>query len=201
MSFPKLSKRKPKNRNQKLTRLGLLLSLLLFTLACTIHLGGPEYPDTPIPVSTEAVEALQEEVKAAMEAATENGVVTLTVSETQLTSFLAFKLASQETPLFTNPQVYLRDEQMKIYGQVQKGSFVANIAITVSVGVDEKGQPEIKITEADFGPFPVPEGLTESLSAFVKEAYAGAIGPAATGFRLEAIAIGEGFMVLQGRIK
>ena len=187
--------------NKKSTQLTLMFSALLLTLACTIHLGGPEYPDTPIPVSTESVETLQKDVKTAIESGAENGEITLTINETQLTSYLAFKLASQETPLFTNPQVYLRNGQMQIYGQAQQGIFTANIAIVVSVGIDSEGQPEITITEADFGPFPVPEELTQSISALIKEAYAGAIGPAATGFRMEAIAIGEGFMVVQGRIK
>jgi hypothetical protein len=53
----------------------------------------------------------------------------------------------------------------------------------------------------DFGPFPAPEGLNSTVSAFVQEAFTGALGPAAIGFRLETVTIADGVMTLTGRIK
>ncbi len=178
-----------------------ILTLVLATLACTINVGGPDYPDTPIPVSTEAVVSLQEQFKAVIAAGAESGSAIITINETQLTSYLAFKLQAQTNPLFTDPQVYLRDGQMQIYGKAHQGYFVANVGITMAVGVDEQGEPQIEIVSVDFGPFPVPEGLTGAISAIVKEAYTGAIGPVATGFRIENIAIADGYMVMSGRVK
>jgi hypothetical protein len=185
-----------------------LLALLLTSLACTIFVGGPDYSDlAPIPVSTEAAESLKQEMKQAFEAGAQTGVVTLNITEPQITSVLAFRLLSDpnmqtdKKPIITDPQVYLRDGQMKIYGKSQQGMFAANIGVIVNMGVDELGKPKIEIASADFGPFPVPGGIKEALTAMIDEAYTGAIGPAATGLRIETITIADGIMTITGRIK
>ncbi len=179
-----------------------LFALLFATLACTMQVGGPDYPDTTIPVSPQAVESMQAQFEAALASAALNGGdVILTITEPQITSFLALKLQGQNDPLFTEPQVFLRDGSMQIYGKATQGYFVANIKIVVEVGIDEAGQPIINITSADFGPLPAPATLNTSLSAIIKEAYTGAIGPVATGFRIEKIGIRDGFMVMSGKVK
>ena len=187
-----------------------LITVLLTSLACTVFVGGPDTSDLPaIPVSADAAQSLQDEMKRAFEAGAATGVVTLNITEPQITSYLAYRLQNDPTllqsdakkPLITDPQVYLRDGQMKIYGKTQQGMFAANIGIIINVGVDETGQPKIEIASADFGPFPAPDGLKEALTAMVKEAYTGAIGPAATGLRIETVVIANGIMTISGRIK
>jgi hypothetical protein len=123
------------------------------------------------------------------------------LDENQLTSYLALKLGQQERPLMTEPQVYLQEGQMRVFGKVQRGILIANIAIVVNVGVDEAGQPRVDIISSDLGPFPAPDGLNSAISAVVAEAYTGTLGPIATGFRLENITIAEGVMTLSGRVK
>ena len=71
----------------------------------------------------------------------------------------------------------------------------------VQVGVDAEGQPLIEIVSADFGPFPAPEGLKNAITAMVKEAYTGSLGPVATGLRIETISIAGGVMTVTGRIR
>ena len=184
---------------RKITILILPLALAI-TLACTIFVGGPAYPQPPIPVSTEAVTSLQDQIKAAVEAGAVSGEVTLRISETQLTSYLAFKTQQDANPLLTNPQVYLRDGQMKIYGKSQQGNFVANVGIILSVGQDDQGLPKLQLVSADFGPFPLPGGLNDAITALIEEAYTGSLGPVATGFRLQSITIADGVMTVVGRI-
>ena len=91
-----------------------LLIILSATLACTIFVGGPEIPNQPIPVSAEAVTAMHDGIEAAVAAGTLSGVITLRITEIQLTSYLALKFSADASPLFTEPQVYLRDGQMRI---------------------------------------------------------------------------------------
>jgi len=175
--------------------------LLLATLACSIFVGGPEYPEGAIPVSAEAVQSLQSQIEAAVLAGAQTGEVTLQITQEQITSYLAFKMAAQENPSFQDPQVYLWDSQMKIYGKVERGYLIANILVALDVSVDEQGQPTIEIASADFGPLPAPEGLKQSMTAVITEAYTGSLGPVATGFRLENITIADGLMTVTGRIK
>jgi len=187
----------------------VLLSLVVTSLACTIFVGGPDYSGLPpIPVSAEAAESIKEELKRAFEAGVETGVVTINITEPQITSYFAARLQtdpglqqSDKRPLITDPQVYLRDGQMQIYGKTQQGIFAANIGIIVSVGVDANGQPLIEITSADFGPFPAPEGLKDAITAMIREAYTGSLGPVATGLRIETISIANGVMTITGRIR
>jgi hypothetical protein len=178
-----------------------ILALALSALACSVFVGGPAYPEPPIAISTEAVAALKDQLKAAMEAGVQTGQVTVQINESQLSSYLAFKLESQTDPLFTDPQVLLRDGRMQLFGQAHRGGFTANIGVVLSLGVDAAGQPVINITQADFGPFPVPSGLNEAISALIREAFTGSLGPVATGFRMENIAIADGIMTVTGRIK
>jgi hypothetical protein len=187
-----------------MTRIRIILSLtgLIFaSLACTMFVGGPEYPEGTIPISAEAVESLRTQIEAAALAGADSGVLTLQITQEQITSYIAFRLAEQENPALKNPQVFLRDGQMQVYGIVERGYFVANVLVALTVSVDELGQPRIEIATADFGPFPAPEGLKEGLTAIVTEAYTGSLGPVATGFRLERIDIANGLMTVTGRIK
>jgi len=186
-----------------------LLSLVLTSLACVVFVGGPDYSNLPpIPVSAEAAESIKAEIQRAVLAAADTGVITVNLTEPQITSYLAARLQtdpslqqSDKKPLITDPQVYLRDGQMKIYGKTQQGLFTANIGILVNMGVDADGQPKIEIASDDLGPLPAPEGIKDAITAMVKEAYTGSLGPVATGLRIESIAIANGVMTVTGRIR
>jgi hypothetical protein len=185
-----------------------VITLLLTSLACTVFVGGPDYSTLPaIPVSAEAIQGMKDEVTRAFEAGMQTGTVTLNFTEEQITSYIAARLQSDASlqqdnqPLITDPQVYLRNGQMQIYGKTKQGMFTANIGIVVNVGVDENGQPKIEIASADFGPLPAPKGVTDALAAMVREAYTGSLGPVATGLRIESIAIADGLMTINGWIK
>src|SRR5215211_5740182 len=100
-----------------------LLILVLTSLACTINVGGPDYSSLPpIPVSGEAAQSIQAELQRAIEAAAQTGVITVNLTEPQITSYLATRLQNDPNlqrdgkPLINDPQVYLRDGQMQIYG-------------------------------------------------------------------------------------
>jgi hypothetical protein len=185
-----------------------LLTLVLISLACTMNVGGPDYSNLPaVPVSTEYAQSIQDEVQRAFQEGAQTGTIKLNLTEQQLTSYIAAKLQSDPRlqqngqPMITDPQVYLRDGQMKIYGKTQQGPFTANIGVVVDVGVDENGQPKVDIASADFGPLPAPAGLRDTVAAMIREAYTGSLGPVATGLRIESIQIADGVMTVSGRIK
>ena len=180
--------------------LGLAV-LLLAVLACTINVGGPSLPDQRIPVSTQALGELQTAIQTAVTGATGSGQLTLVITEPQLTSYLDNLLQAESQPLFTEPQVYLRNGQIQVFGLAQQGYFQANIEIVVTAGVDAQGQLKIELTSADFGPLPVPVGLKDAVTAAIQEAYTGAVGPAAVGFRLESLNVTDGKMSIVGRTK
>jgi hypothetical protein len=178
-----------------------MLVLILSSLACNMFIGGPEYPETQIPISTEAAGTVDEQLQQAVETAKETGALNFTIDEAQLTALVAQKVAADPESFLTEPQVLLRDNEIQIFGKAQQGYFAANVRITLSAAVDGNGQPQITVKSVDFGPLPAPEGMNSTISALVNEAFTGALGPAATGFRLETITIANGLMTLTGRIK
>ena len=185
------------------------VSLMLTSLACVVFVGGPDYSNLPpIPVSADAAASIQTEIQRAVQAAAGTGVITVNLTEPQITSYLAERLQSDPSlqqpdkkPLIADPQVYLRDGQMQIYGKTQQGIFTANLGVIVDMGVDANGQPKIDIASADFGPLPAPQGLKDAVTAMVSEAYTGSLGPVATGIRIESISIANGVMTVTGRIR
>lgn len=179
-----------------------IAALLFSTLACSIFVGGPEYPTQTIPYSPNEVQNMRTQIEQAFVAGAETGIVTLQINENQLTSYMVENLQAQTNPPFTEPLVLLRNGQMQMYGKVTQSMFNANILLTMNVGIDElTGQPKIEIVSADFGPLPAPEGLNTAMNAIIAETFTGSLGPVAVGFRLEAITIADGIMTLTGRIK
>ncbi len=177
------------------------IALTITTLACSIFVGGPAYPDSLVLVPTATEQDLQTYVQQAVTEGAQTGIITLQITESQLTTYLAFKLESQTHPLITEPLVLLSKGQMVIFGKAQSGIFTANISIITRVSVDQNGQPQIEITQTDLGPLPAPQRLNEAISAFVSEAFTGSLGPIATGFRLDSISIANGVMTVSGRVK
>ena len=188
-------------RKRKISLLASLSVLLLSLIACTINVGGPAYPDQRVPVSSDASGELQGSIQTAVAEGAETGKISIEITQGELTSFLAEYLKQQPEPVLSDPQVFLHSGQMQVYGTATQGYFQANIEIIITAGVDDQGQLIIDVASADFGPFPVPAGLKNAVSATIQEAYTGSIGPAAVGFRLETITISEGSMLIDGRIK
>ncbi len=178
-----------------------LIALAATTLACTIGLGGPTPPAPPITPPADAAESLRQTWEQALASADAQGQITVTLTEAQLTGLLAAKMAAEPDALFQSPQVYLRDGQVQIYGQVHQGNLRANVLVVLTVTVDEDGTPQLQLAAADFGPFPVPEGLLSGLSAMLDEAFTGSVGPVLTGLRIESITIANGMLTIVGRIR
>ncbi len=179
-----------------------IISLTFVLLACSIFVGGPDYPAQTVPASPDEGQGMRQQLEQALIAGAETGLVSLQITENQLTSYLADKIAQKTSPPFTDPQILLRDGQMHIYGKITRSWITANMLITMNVGVDQiTGEPKIEIASADFGPFPAPEGINSAVSAIIAEAFTGTLGPVAVGFRLESIAIADGIMTMTGRIK
>ena len=188
------------NKNKPMILLSLL-AVALMQLACTIFVGGPAYPANPIAVSTEAIGSFSQQLQIAQTAAAQSGTLTLTVNETQITSLLANYLDSKTDPLIQNPQVTLQNGEIQVYGKVSRGNFEANVRIVLAVSIDPEGNPVISVSSTDFGPLPAPNGLNETISTLIDQAFTGSFGPAATGLRLESIHIADGSMTLTGRVK
>ncbi len=147
----------------------LILTLTAAGLACALP-GGPQPPASPIAVSTAAATEMQETVQTAVADAAQSGQLDLTLTEEQVTSYVALQLADQVDSPITDLQIFLRDDKIQMFGAVTAGQVTANAQILIAVAVDAQGQLALTIEKADFGPIPVPQSLLESVSTALDKA-------------------------------
>ncbi len=171
------------------------------TLGCIIFLGGPDYPTTSVPFSPEMGQTAQAQLKTAVAEATQSGRFTLTLTQEHLTALLNARLQERSSLNFKDPLVFLHPGVIEIYGKVQQGNVVANVQISVAVSVDAQGKPKFQIVGAVFGPLLLSREVLDGITAMLNEAFVGAVGPVATGLRLESIVVEEGRLTLRGRIR
>jgi uncharacterized protein YpmS len=131
----------------------------------------------------------------------ENGQVSILIDETQMTAFLAERIADQEQPLIRNPQVFLRDNQIQVFGIAERGILKASVLITVAPEITPEGEISFQISEASVGPVPAPSALKSTISAVLTEAFTGSIGSLATGIRISSLAIADGQMTIVGELR
>jgi len=181
--------------------LTMTVALALATLACSIFVGGPDYPEPPVVPSTASAQDAEAAIETAAAQSAETGTFTLTLTESQLTAYVAAKLDEQPSLAISDPQVVLRSGVIGFYGKAQSGLFIANLSVLAQASVDQSGMPKVEVTQAELGPIPMPEALTSAISTLLQEALTGSLGPAAIGFRLESIDVSDGMVTVTGRTK
>ena len=177
----------------------VLCVLLTASLACAVSVEGPTPPGSPIPVSTEAAGQLDELWKNAV-ANPKNGKVSIVVNETQLTSFVAAQLAASKDTVISNPQVYLRDNKIQIYGTAKAGDITTTVSAAFSTTVSEQGTLEFQVASANFGPVTLPTDLLARLSIMLNDALTGSLSDMAIGVKLDSVVISDGEMTIAGTL-
>lgn len=177
----------------------ILLLLAVVTLAC--NLASRATPAPPPPVSTEAVENLEATLENAAETIQETGEVHLELNETQLTSLVAFELQESGEEMITNPQVYLRDGQIQVYGDVERENISGTARVAMTVDLDEDGRPDLNVVSASLGPFPIPGQLVDEIETQLNEAFSEQLESLAPNTRFESITIADGKMTITGHVR
>jgi uncharacterized protein YpmS len=136
----------------------ILLVLLSVSLACNLPQNGNAIQPTQQLVDPAELEQLENQVRETL-SSSEGGEVTVTVTQEQLTTYLAAELAEQNEQLFTDPVVVLTNGQMEIYGKLSQSGLRANTKVVLQPRIDENGDPKLDVVSVDLGPFPVPETI------------------------------------------
>lgn len=173
--------------------------LCVAALACGPGLASPTPPGSPIPVTTEAAGQLESAWQTAV-ASPQNGQVTVVMTEQQLTSYAALKLAANPQSPIQNPQIFLRNGQMSIYGTAKANSVVLPIAIALSVAPAADGTVSVTIQSISFGPLPAPASLRDTLTSTLNQLISGQVTSGNSNFKVTDIKIGDGQMTVTGTI-
>lgn len=181
--------------------LAVLAALGLAALACgpSLGLGAPTPPASPIPVSSEAAGQLEGVWGTAIANAKDNQV-TVVMTEEQLTSYAALKLTSTPNMPITEPQIYLRNGKIYLFGKVKTNNLTLPAALTLSVTPTATGAVSVTIEDANLGPMPVPSSLRDELASNLNDAIAQNAGATNTGFKVTDIAIADGTLTVMGTL-
>lgn len=173
----------------------------LAALACgpSLGIGAPTPPASPIAVSTEAAGQLQGAWGTAVASAA-NGTVTVVMTEAQLTSYAALKFTSDPNAPIVDPQIYLRNGKMILYGKVKTNKLTLPAALVLSVVPTAAGAVSVTIDAADIGPIPVPSSLRDTLASNLNDAIAQNAGASNTGFKVTDITIADGKLTIVGTL-
>ena len=177
------------------------VSLALTGIACQIDVGGPQPPAPPIATPSSPADSMTAAWQSALTAAATTHRLMIVLNEGQLTGFLTSRLEKQTNPVLSDAQVFLRQGQMRIFGVAQQGPFRANVLVTIAPVLKPDGSIGFEVASADLGPIPAPDSVRESLSAMLTEAFTGAIGSFATGFRIQSLAIANGELAIVGELR
>ena len=179
-----------------------IISITLSTLACT--LGVPKIPKTatltPIPVTTKAVQTLQETVESVATQVQETGQVNLTVDESQLTSYVALELSrhNPEQMPIQDPQVHLQNGQVQITGNVIQKNVTLPAEMILSVSAGPAGKPIVNIESAKVGPLPVPKAVISDYNDQINQAFLELLDSLSPNTFVESITISDGKMTITG---
>jgi len=179
----------------------VIVVLASAALACNFGRRAVETPALQVPVSTEAVQSLEETAANSYNEFQQSGKINLTVTEEQLTSMVAQELEEQGTEGISNPQVHLRDGQIQLTGDIQTQGITAPATMVMEVTIDDNGRPSLQIISANVGPFPVPESLIENVEIRLNQAFLNQLDEMAPNLVVESVVIGDGKMTVTGHTR
>ena len=149
---------------------GLFLILVIITLACIPGNTDqtPELPGGPVQVSEEAARRLENKITEALQQGP-SSQLTLTITDEELTSWVALRVATESEAMVTDPQI--RFTQGKAFVTVTLvGVLPINVRITLVSSVKVVGdRVQLEIQKSSAGPFPVPDFALDALSQMINE--------------------------------
>lgn len=180
------------------TLLIILSVLVVVSLACNMGRRAAT-PLPTVPVSTEAVEDLEQSVEEAFQEAEASGEINLVITEAQLTSAIAFELEKNGTNSLSDLQIRLQDGQIQMTAAVDASGLSATASVILEVSVDPAGRPVLSVGSANLGPFPVPEDLVSEIEVQINQAFQDQIDEMGPDIFIESIVIEGGAMRITGR--
>ena len=180
--------------------------LLLAALACTLDLGGPTPPPTPIGPVENALQEIENAWKKALAGAAQgDGHFTVVLSEAQLTSLLAQEFKGQAPFAFAEPRVYLRHGRIEIYGKVQREHVRARVLLVLVPNTNAAGNCPanctLRLKEAEFGPWKVPDPFLDTLTSLIQNALVGQAVRHLVHFQVQRIIIQDNAILIEGQLQ
>ncbi|MCK4975441.1 MAG: hypothetical protein KAS36_00755 [Anaerolineales bacterium] len=180
-----------------------LVILVISSLACNLfnRISPTPVEKAPIPITTESADNLREDLSTTAESLMVGEKVTLVIDEAEITSLVAIELEKQSDPIFYEPQIYLRDGEVQIKGNVLQSGFMVPAQMNLVLTTDSDGHPQINILSAKVGPLELPDSMLKEISGQIGSVFTDNISPRIKDIYVESILIADGLMTIIGHTR
>lgn len=181
------------------------LLLALAALACNLPVGGPPRPGPAIPVSEEAAQRAEQKVAAALEAASQTRSFTVTLTQEEVTSWVALRAetyalqAGERVPL-DNLQIYLDDNVVRLYSDYNDSGVSAGALVTVTPRVTPAGLVEAEVTAAQVGPVALSAADLEALNQAIHDNLSAAMARLEGRYQITGLSVDDGLITVSGQV-
>jgi tetratricopeptide (TPR) repeat protein len=158
--------------------------------------GAPERPGAQIAPS----DAAGAEAKTALENALPQpgSLSSATLTEIQLTSWLAMEMKNNPDLPLSDVQVFLRDDKIQIWGMVTDGTNSTSALITGNLVIDSNKNPNIKIESVQIGAQAIPTVLISQLENWLNQLLIEKINDQVPGLQIMNINVTNGLLTVSG---
>lgn len=158
--------------------------------------GAPERPGAEIIPS----DNIGEEARILMEKSMPKpgSLASVTLTEQQLTSWLAMNMKNSADLPLSDIQVYLRDDRIQIWGMVAGSSNSTSALIAGTLGIDSNGNPVMGIESMQIGQQEIPGILLSQAESWLNQALLDEINKQTPGLKIMNINISSGLITISG---
>jgi hypothetical protein len=158
--------------------------------------GAPERPGAQIaPSDASGLEAKTVFENALSQPGSQSSA---TLTETQLTSWLAMEIKNSPDLPLSDVQVYLQDDKIKIWGVVTGSTNSTSALIMGNFGIDTNKKPGIDIESVQIGAQTIPDVLVSQIESWLNQLLIEEINKQAPGLQIMNINIQNGVLTISG---
>jgi len=188
------------NKNYSLILIVFII-LLFINSACRFSVLANTSTPEPSPVSTDVVQGLQKNFEQALKDAQTSGQIFLVITESQLSSIIAYQVQSLEESKISDVQISLRNDRIYMYFNLHQSGMTAPGEIIVSVKIDTAGKVKAEIESAKIGPLPLPAELKSMISAEIDSTLSDQIHTNQGDIFIDSLVIENGQISISGHLR
>ncbi|MBK7450010.1 MAG: hypothetical protein IPJ47_11500 [Anaerolineales bacterium] len=125
-------------------------------------------------------------------------MTTVTITEQQLTSWIAMEMKNSPDLPLNEIQVYLRDGKVQIWGVVNGSESVTSALVVGELSIDVNKHPYFKIESMQIGQQVVPGMFVTQMEAWLNQSLSDAISEQAPGLSLVSLKVTSGLVTVSG---
>ena len=158
--------------------------------------GAPERPGAPIVPSDSAGTQAKTTLENALPQP--GSLSTITLTEQQITSWLAMEMKDSPDLPLSDVQVYLQGDKIQIWGLVVGSADSTSALVTGKINVDTNGNPSFEIESFQIGQQVIPNILLSQAETWINQLLAEEINKQTPGLQIMNINISNGLITISG---